>query len=203
VADEPNGSTEPENPVPEPSGDKLDGDFVDPFLEYLQTNAAPASDDPETEELGELDAVADEVTEELADADERLAAVDEAELDEIDVAEIEAAEAGELDEELSDTDSELERQAAATRPVKRERTNAPVKKGAPTRKRDLKPEEEAGVGPVTFVKQSVDELKKTVWPDGDDVKQYFVVVLVFVLFMMVVVAGLDFVFGWGLLKWLG
>jgi preprotein translocase subunit SecE len=105
--------------------------------------------------------------------------------------------------ERPDEASELARQAASTRPVKRERANAPVKKGVPTRKRDLKSDEESGTGPITFVKQSVDELKKTVWPSGDDVKQYFVVVLVFVLVMMVVVAGLDFLFGWGLIKWLG
>ncbi|MDR0435702.1 MAG: preprotein translocase subunit SecE [Propionibacteriaceae bacterium] len=107
------------------------------------------------------------------------------------------------DEEQLDEATELARQAVSTRPAKRERANAPVKKGTPTRKRDVKPEDEGGTGPITFVKQSVEELRKTVWPSGDDVKQYFVVVLVFVLFMMVVVAGFDYLFGWGLLKWLG
>jgi preprotein translocase subunit SecE len=104
--------------------------------------------------------------------------------------------------ELDET-TELVRQAVAARPVKRERANAPVKKDAPTSKRDVKSEEESGASPVTFVKQSVAELKKTVWPSGDDVKQYFIVVLIFVLFVMTIVAGLDFLFGWGILKWLG
>ena len=36
------------------------------------------------------------------------------------------------------------------------------------------------------------ELKKVVWPTGEQTGQYFVVVLVFVLFIMAVVAGLDF-----------
>ena len=42
-----------------------------------------------------------------------------------------------------------------------------------------------------------------VWPSGATTRQYFFVVLVFVLFIMLIVAGLDALFGWLLLLWLG
>lgn len=91
---------------------------------------------------------------------------------------------------------------AAAKPVKRKHTQAPVKKAKPTKKRGEVAENES-VGPIRFAKQSVGELKKVVWPTGDQTRQYFIVVLVFVLFIMTVVAGLDALFGWGLLQVLG
>lgn len=59
------------------------------------------------------------------------------------------------------------------------------------------------VGPVTFVGESAAELKKVVWPTGTEVREYFVVVLVFVLFIMAIVMGLDLLYGWGILKLFG
>lgn len=91
---------------------------------------------------------------------------------------------------------------AAAKPVKRKHSQAPVKKAKPT-KRQGEAAEREGTGPVKFAKQSVGELKKVVWPTGDQTRQYFVVVLVFVLFIMTFVAGLDALFGWGLLQVLG
>lgn len=49
--------------------------------------------------------------------------------------------------------------------------------------------------PITFYRQSVAELRKVVWPTRPQLVNYFFVVLVFVLLMMAIVAGLDFVFG--------
>ena len=49
--------------------------------------------------------------------------------------------------------------------------------------------------PTTFYRQIVAELRKVVWPTRPMVVNYFFVVLVFVLFMMAIVAGLDFGFG--------
>ncbi len=49
--------------------------------------------------------------------------------------------------------------------------------------------------PATFYRQVVAELRKVVWPTQQQVVTYFFVVLVFVLFMMAIVAGLDFAFG--------
>ncbi len=49
--------------------------------------------------------------------------------------------------------------------------------------------------PTTFYRQVIAELRKVVWPTRPQVVNYFWVVLVFVLFMMAIVAGLDYGFG--------
>ncbi len=63
-------------------------------------------------------------------------------------------------------------------------------KNAATNKRDQveKPERTT---PSTFVKQSVGELRKVVYPTGQQLMNYFVVVLVFVLFIIAYVSLLD------------
>ncbi|MDN5762152.1 MAG: preprotein translocase subunit SecE [Microlunatus sp.] len=45
--------------------------------------------------------------------------------------------------------------------------------------------------PVTFVKQSVGELRKVVYPTGPQLANYFIVVLIFVLFVIAYVSLLD------------
>ncbi|HLT61146.1 MAG TPA: preprotein translocase subunit SecE [Microlunatus sp.] len=50
-------------------------------------------------------------------------------------------------------------------------------------------------GPVTFVKESVGELRKVVYPTGQQLLNYFLVVLVFVLFIIGLVSVLDLGFG--------
>lgn len=57
--------------------------------------------------------------------------------------------------------------------------------------------------PALFVRQSVDELRKVIWPTGNQLANYFAVVLLFVLFIIAYVGLLDLFFGWGLLKLLG
>ncbi len=97
--------------------------------------------------------------------------------------------------------------AKSARPVKRKKTTAPVKKDQPTPKRKSKTskaaDESRRTGPVEFVKQSVAELKKVVWPTAEETKNHFIAVTFFVIFVMTFVSILDFVFGWGLLKILG
>lgn len=84
----------------------------------------------------------------------------------------------------------------------RRRPLAPRKKNAPTPRQKHRPvEEEKRTGPVEFVGQSVDELKKVVWPTGEQVRGYFVVVLVFVAFIIAVVTVLDLLFG-NMVTWL-
>ncbi len=56
---------------------------------------------------------------------------------------------------------------------------------------------------MEFSRQSAAELRKVIWPTGDQLRQYFVVVLIFVLFIITFVGLLDLFFGWGLLKLLG
>lgn len=123
-------------------------------------------------------------------------------------------EAEELDPETVDEDpeqldeaEEVAASATSTAPVRRPRSaKAPVKKkDAPTktRKEATAVATEKRTGPVTFVQQSIAELRKVVWPTGAQLSQYFVVVLIFVLVMIAVVSLLDFAFGWALLKLLG
>ena len=49
--------------------------------------------------------------------------------------------------------------------------------------------------PVTFYRQIVAELRKVVWPTQQQLVTYFLVVMVFVIFMMALVSGLDLVIG--------
>ena len=46
-------------------------------------------------------------------------------------------------------------------------------------------------GPVLFYRQVVAELRKVVWPTQQQLTTYFFVVMIFVVFMMALVAGLD------------
>ena len=70
------------------------------------------------------------------------------------------------------------------------RKAAAVPKGTPTAKRDAVAAEKRTT-PVAFVKQSVGELRKVVYPTGQQLGNYFVVVLVFVLFIIALVSLLD------------
>lgn len=63
--------------------------------------------------------------------------------------------------------------------------------------------EKAPIGPVTFVKQCVAELRKVVWPSGNQLKNYFIVVLIFVLVVIAFVSLIDLGVGTLLLRLLG
>lgn len=96
--------------------------------------------------------------------------------------------------------------ARSSRPVKRKTSQAPVKKSKPTPKRNSASEpyeNEHAVGPITFTKQSVGELKKVNWPTGEQLRTYFIAVLVFVLFVIAYVGLLDLGFTAALLRLLG
>lgn len=103
-----------------------------------------------------------------------------------------------------DAESEAEEDTKTT-VVRRNRLAAPVRKAKPTPKAKAKKhkEEVKRTSPALFVRQSVGELKQVRWPSAQVVRQYFAVVLVFVLFIMTFVAGLDWLFGWLLMKALG
>lgn len=70
-----------------------------------------------------------------------------------------------------------------------ERGRAKKDKATPKQKRDAV--EHQRTGPVTLVKQSVAELRKVVYPTGPQLANYFVVVLIFVLFIIAYVSLLD------------
>jgi len=81
----------------------------------------------------------------------------------------------------------------------RERRPAPRAKDAPTPSRD-RPEKVHRTTPVGFVKESVGELRKVVYPTGQQLLNYFVVVLVFVLFVIAYVSLLDLGMGWAIFR---
>ena len=62
-------------------------------------------------------------------------------------------------------------------------------RATPKQKRDAV--EHHRTGPATFVRQSVAELRKVVYPTGPQLANYFVVVLIFVLFIIAYVSLLD------------
>ncbi|MGY4719566.1 preprotein translocase subunit SecE [Naumannella huperziae] len=59
------------------------------------------------------------------------------------------------------------------------------------------------IGPIRFIQQCVAELRKVVWPSGSQWQQYFVVVLIFVVFMITVTSLLDLGYGTLLLRLFG
>ena len=69
------------------------------------------------------------------------------------------------------------------------RARAKKDKATPKQKRDEV--EHHRTGPITLVKQSVAELRKVVYPTGPQLANYFVVVLIFVLFIIAYVSLLD------------
>jgi len=89
-------------------------------------------------------------------------------------------------------------------PAERQRgSRRPVRKAESSSGRSDLPRYEQKAGPITFVGQSVDELKKVVWPTRQEMGGYFVAVLVFVAFIMVLVSLLDTGLGWLTLKLFG
>ena len=76
----------------------------------------------------------------------------------------------------------------------------PTPKGTPTGKRDQPAKREPRTTPAKFVRQSVGELRKVVYPTGEQLIKYFIVVLVFVLFIIAIVSLLDLAFGAAVFK---
>ncbi len=96
--------------------------------------------------------------------------------------------------------------AAGARPARRTVVAAAVDgKGHATakRRRSTTTEEHRRTTPVQFVRESVAELKKVVWSTPNQLQQYFIVVLVFVLIMIGIVSVLDLAFGTALLRIFG
>ena len=77
---------------------------------------------------------------------------------------------------------------------------SPTPKGTPTGKRDQPAKREPRTTPARFVRQSVGELRKVVYPTGEQLIKYFIVVLVFVLFIIAIVSLLDLAFGAAVFK---
>jgi preprotein translocase subunit SecE len=114
---------------------------------------------------------------------------------------IATADDGEPDEDSDSKALEPVGAGAVGRSVerRRDRRPAPKAKVAPTAARD-RPAKPTRTGPVTFVRESVGELRKVVYPTGQQLLNYFVVVLVFVLFVIAYVSLLDLGLGWAIFK---
>ncbi|GAA3554600.1 preprotein translocase subunit SecE [Amycolatopsis ultiminotia] len=69
---------------------------------------------------------------------------------------------------------------------------APDAKGAPTPKRDQKPKKASVFARIVrFIREVWAELRKVIWPNRKQMVTYTAVVLVFVVFMVALVSGLD------------
>ncbi len=79
----------------------------------------------------------------------------------------------------------------------------PVRRTHDASRRSALPPYEQKAGPVAFVGQSVDELKKVTWPTRQEMGGSFIAVLLFVAFIMVFVSLLDTGLGWVVLKVFG
>ena len=111
--------------------------------------------------------------------------------------EIEIVAPEEITDGVSDTDT-----PASLRPKKRSADVA--KKGNTTPKqKNMRNEAVKRTSPSQFLREVVEELRKVVWLNRSQLWQYFVVVLVFVLFIILFVSLLDGAFAWVLLRLFG
>lgn len=103
------------------------------------------------------------------------------------------------DDDLDDDDDEPAPKAVAKKSSSRtatsttsDRSSGREKKTKATPKRPSSAAQEPeSTGPIQFVKESVAELRKVVYPTSSQLGTYFVVVLVFVLFVIGFTSGID------------
>ena len=83
-----------------------------------------------------------------------------------------------------------------------QRMGAVNEQGVPIRDKTRTPlSKTERTNPVQFYREVVAELRKVAWPTRDEVRNYSIIVLIAVLVVTGLVAGLDWVFGSGVL-WL-
>lgn len=156
-------------------------------------SSTPEGDDVRGEELARH---------ELADPGEYRIAADETEAEEL--TDPAAGEDVGVDDPAQLEEAEtLAQRMRSSRPARKSADVAKKDAPTPVRRKRSGVAVEKRTTPAQFVGQSVDELKKVVWPTVQQVRQYFAVVLVFVLFIMAYVVALDTSFGAALLKLLG
>lgn len=193
-------------------GDLLGDELVDPGTYEV------APDESEAEELDASDLTPDEVGDRIAPLDFEVD--DEAQLVEAEAAAAKAKSSRPVrkqrparktvEETLADSPEsaespdEDEPKTGSKRPKRKEE----VAEASGAGKKKIKKSKKKGkarrrTGPITFTRESVGELKKVVWPTGAQLRQYFVVVLLFVLFIIAYVGLLDLGFGAALLQLFG
>ena len=111
------------------------------------------------------------------------------------------------DDDATEEDTPGKADRKTSKVVTRRTAKAPVKKTSATKKRPGSGREEhdpyRAKNPVQFVRQSVAELKKVVWPSWGELTVLFSAVLLFVLFIIAYVLLLDYGFGQALLSLFG
>ena len=161
-----------QNDLPEPDESALEDIEVD--------EDDLASADPDNDELDE-DVDADEDVDEVEDLDDE--SDDELADDESD----EDLEDDELDEDLEDGDEEV---TATKKDKARKNAKSDKKPTKDDRKKKAAARPPSG-GPVRFVRESVAELSKVVWPTRKQMITYTIVVLVFVVFLVAAIGFYD------------
>lgn len=145
----------------------------------------PAASDPHVEpDPGEPELSDEELAEEDFAADEPIS------VDEL----------GERDGELVAVGAPAKKRSADGDKQATSKALARAKKAKATPKQRVEVAKDKRTGPVTFVKESADELRKVVYPTGQQLINYFIVVLIFVLFIIAIVSLLDLAFGAAILK---
>ena len=66
-----------------------------------------------------------------------------------------------------------------------------------------RPAKGRGGAPTRFVRESVSEMRKVLWPSRNELVTYTIVVIIFVVIMIAIVAGLDIGFAKLVLKLFG
>jgi len=75
------------------------------------------------------------------------------------------------------------------------RMGALDEKGAPQRTRPQASGQRERVGPVQYLREVRDEMRKVAWPKRPEVTRYSIIVIVTVVVYTALVGGLDYVFG--------
>jgi preprotein translocase subunit SecE len=116
-------------------------------------------------------------------------------------------ESGDADDDPDDDSDDSEKELVAVGAPSKSRsegaddTTSPGESKGRQKKTEATPKQSKGAdrprrtGPITFIKESVAELRKVVYPTGQQLLNYFLVVLVFVLFIIAFVSLLDLGFG--------
>jgi preprotein translocase subunit SecE len=176
----------------EPTGES---DVAEPFDAADELTADQPGEAEPADELDDLKSADDAEPGEGDDVRDEVEPPDE--FDEI-VRNSDVGEAGEDDPDGETSEVLQPAGVAATttgsRAGARGRAPARAPKTGATAKRDqlAKPERTT---PLKFVRQSIGELRKVVYPTGQQLINYFIVVLVFVLFVIAYVSLLDLGFG--------
>lgn len=142
----------------------------------------PREDGPSEDLPGEL------LADHLVDAEPYEVTADEHEAEELDEASADA------DDSVSDVEQleEAESVAAIARSSRPQRRQTPAKgRPTPRSRKVVTRAVDKRTTPVQFANESVEELKKVVWPTWPQVRQYFVAVLVFVLAVILYVSLID------------